>query len=112
MTAGRSLLKRRDHALVATALLTGLRCSELANLQLAHVNLDAGRLRVVNGKGHKERELPVIPRLEKILRPYLDKVRPALVGRPLGCLVLESPGSSWSLRQGVGRRRVYLNLEP
>ena len=33
-----------------TALLTGLRCSELAHLKLAHINLDAGTLRVVQGK--------------------------------------------------------------
>jgi len=46
----------RDYALAATALLTGLRCSELANLQLGHVDLEAGVLRVVNGKGGKNRE--------------------------------------------------------
>jgi site-specific recombinase XerD len=111
LAKARSPLGRRDHALVATALLTGLRCGELAALQLAHLNLDAGRLRVVNGKGGKDRELPVIPRLEKILRHYLDKERPALVGRPLGCLVLDTPGSQWALRQGARRRKVYLNLE-
>lgn len=72
----------RDHALVATALLTGLRCSELANLQLGHLDVDAGVLRVVDGKGRKDRELPVIPRLEAILRRYLATVRPALVTQP------------------------------
>jgi site-specific recombinase XerD len=78
------LLGRRDYALVATALLTGLRASELANLELAHVDLDAGVLRVVEGKGQKDRELPVIPRLEAILRGYLAEVRPPLVNRPVG----------------------------
>ncbi len=77
-------LARRDYALVATALLTGLRCSELANLQVAHVDLEAGRLRVVEGKGQKDRELPIIPRLDAVLRGYLEGVRPQLVGRPVG----------------------------
>jgi integrase len=81
------LMGRRDYALVATALLTGLRCSELANLELSHVDLDAGVLRVVEGKGQKDRELPVIPRLEAILRGYLAEVRPPLVNRPVGQII-------------------------
>ena len=79
----RPFLGRRDYALVATGLFTGLRCAELAALELAHVNLEAGRLRVVNGKGSKDRELLVVPRLAAILREYLAEIRPALVGRPL-----------------------------
>jgi site-specific recombinase XerD len=78
------LVGRRNYAIVATGLLTGLRCSELANLELAHLDLDAGVVRVVNGKGMKDRELPVIPRLEAILRGYLEEVRTPLVGRPMG----------------------------
>ena len=38
----RTLHGRRDYALIATALLTGLRCSELSNLQLGHLDI-AGR---------------------------------------------------------------------
>jgi site-specific recombinase XerD len=75
---------RRDYALVATGLLTGLRCSELANLELVHLDLSAGVVRVVNGKGMKDRELPVVPRLEAILRGYLAEVRDPLVKRPVG----------------------------
>jgi len=92
-----SPLGRRDYALVATALLTGLRCAELSNLQLGHVDLEAGVLRVVNGKGQRDRELPLVARLAAILRPYLEETRPALVGRPLGCL------SRWPVsRYGLG----------
>ncbi len=42
--------------------LTGLRCGELAALRLADVDLEAGVLRVLHGKGDKPRELPVVPR--------------------------------------------------
>lgn len=104
-------LGRRDYALVATALLTGLRCSELANLQMAHVDLDAGRLRVVAGKGNRDRELPIIPRLEVILRGYLEEVRPQLLGRPMGSLSRQEGRRSWALREHVdGGRRVHHNL--
>lgn len=74
------LLGRRDYALVATALLTGLRCDELAKLQLAHVDLEAGVLRVVQGKGSKDREVPLVPSLISVLRAYLAGTRRDLLG--------------------------------
>jgi site-specific recombinase XerD len=69
---------QRDHAMVATALFTGLRCEELVRLRLDAVSFDGGFLRVV-GKGHKAREVPLIPRLATILTAYLREVRPHLV---------------------------------
>jgi len=105
------LVGRRDYALVATGLLTGLRCSELANLELAHLDLDAGVVRVVNGKGMKDRELPVIPRLEAILRSYLAEVRARVVGQPRGGVYRTRDGRPSSLKyydaDGVKR---YQNL--
>jgi integrase len=84
---------------VATGLLTGLRCSELSRLQLGHLDLDAGVLRVVEGKGLKDRELPVIPRLEAILRPYLAVTRPRLLALPGVSIATPKPGRRWwSLR--------------
>lgn len=91
-----SPLGRRDYALVATALLTGLRCSELSNLQLGHLDLEAGVLRVVDGKGRKDRELPIVPRLECILRPYLAVTRPDLLALPIGYIA--APRSAKGMR--------------
>jgi site-specific recombinase XerD len=70
---------RRDYAMVAAALLMGLRCAELVALRLDAVSFDGGFCRVV-GKGHKPREVPLIPRLAAILTTYLRDVRPQLVG--------------------------------
>jgi len=92
----------RDYALVATGLLTGLRCSELSHLQLGHLNLEAGALRVVDGKGRKDRELPVIPRLARILRPYLEGIRPTLLALPAGYIAAPRPQNgerSWAIVQ-------------
>jgi site-specific recombinase XerD len=100
----------RDYALVATGLLTGLRCSELSHLQLGHLNLEAGILRVVEGKGRKDRELPVIPRLAHILRPYLEVTRPGLLALPAGYIMApraKSRERSWSVVHSLpnGKRR-------
>jgi site-specific recombinase XerD len=92
----------RDYALVATGLFTGLRCSELSHLQLGHLNLDAGILRVVDGKGRKDRELPIISRLERILRPYLEGTRPELLALSAGYIAAPRPQNgerSWAIVQ-------------
>ena len=79
------LLGQRDYALVATALLTGLRSSELAHLELAHLDLDGGALRVVEGKGQKDRELPNRPAARGDPAPLpFTEVRDPLVNRPVG----------------------------
>jgi len=112
LAAGRSLLGRRDYALIATLLLTGLRCAELAALEVAHLDLTPGgcRLRVINGKGAKDREVPIVPQLEKILRAYLEQTRAELVGRPRGTLQREAGASSWRLIEDVKGRQIYHNL--
>jgi len=48
---------------------------------------------VVNGKGMKDRELPVIPRLEAILRRYLTEVRESTTRRPYRSATLPQPPS-------------------
>ena len=85
----RSLTGRRDYALIATGLFCGLRVEELATLRLDAVDLTAGRLRVI-GKGNKEREGVIIPRLGAILREYLADIRPTLVDRPVAGSVRRS----------------------
>ncbi len=44
----------RDYAMIALTLATGLRCEEICNMQLPHLDLAYQRLRIV-GKGNKER---------------------------------------------------------
>jgi len=75
-----TLLGRRDYALIATMLFTGLRCEETATLQTGHLNLEAGLLRVYQGKGGKDREVPLVGRLQGILGSYLAEIRPRLLG--------------------------------
>lgn len=87
-----SLIGRRDYALVATGLFAGLRVEELATLKVHDVDLEAGVLRVV-GKGDKERELPIVPRLAVIVRAYLTETRPVLVGRPMGSVYVSKDRS-------------------
>jgi integrase/recombinase XerC len=108
MAADATPMGRRDHALIATGLFCGLRVEEVCHLRLADVDLDAspeaGRLRVVAGKGDKDREAPIIPRLREILRAYLAEVRPQLQGRRPGCVWQVDSGGWRSAYWRDGRR--------
>ncbi len=98
----RSLCGRRDYALVALALFTGLRVEEITRLRVDDVDLEAGTLRVERGKGGRGRELAVVPRLRMILADYLVDVRPQLVKKPRGHLYAEPAHPlAGRLRQGT-----------
>lgn len=61
----------RDRAILLTLLDTGIRCSELVQLNLEDLDLDAGRLRVLHAKGNKQRVVPFASRCREALVGYL-----------------------------------------
>ncbi|MBB4931969.1 integrase/recombinase XerD [Lipingzhangella halophila] len=66
----------RDMAVLALALLTGLRSAEMLSLRLDAVSGRAGERRVrVAGKGGETRSLPIEPPLEALLDAYLESRR-------------------------------------
>lgn len=69
----------RDRAMLETLYATGLRVSELVNLTLASVGLEAGIVRAI-GKGDKERIVPVGEEALSWLQRYLAQGRGALLG--------------------------------
>jgi len=68
----------RDRALIELLYATGLRVSELVQLRVADVNLDAGYL-TCTGKGGKQRVVPIGDEAVSWVRRYLSSARPALV---------------------------------
>ncbi len=68
----------RDSAMLETLYATGLRVSELVNLRLADLNLDAGYL-VALGKGKKQRLVPLGEAAITALKAYLE-ARPHFLG--------------------------------
>jgi site-specific recombinase XerD len=73
---------RRDHAMLALTLQTGLRISEVAGLTRADVTLTAGAHVHTIGKGRKERRTPLIPSSKAVLRSWLAELAGA-PGEPL-----------------------------
>lgn len=67
-----------DQAILELAYASGLRLSELRNLRLEQLHLDAGFVNVI-GKGNKERVVPVGRKAVESLNRYLEAGRPKLV---------------------------------
>lgn len=74
----RTPLGVRDHAMLELLYATGLRVSELVNLEVKQVNLEAGFLRV-RGKGGRERVVPLGAQAREKVQTYLQTSRPVLL---------------------------------
>jgi integrase/recombinase XerD len=71
---------QRDRAMLETLYATGLRVSELVNLKLLSINLEAGYLRTL-GKGSKERAVPIGDKAIEAVKGYLSVGRPHFAKR-------------------------------
>jgi len=65
--------KPRNEAIISMLLMTGLRASELLNLENTDVNLQDATILVRNGKGAKDRLIPIHYRLLHILNGYVKE---------------------------------------
>jgi integrase/recombinase XerD len=86
-----SWLGRRDHALMLTAIQTGLRVSELTGLRIQDLTLSTGAHVRCEGKRRKQRSVPLTIETIAVLREWLherqgdpsDPLFPTRQGRPL-----------------------------
>jgi integrase/recombinase XerD len=83
----------RDRAIIETLYSTGIRRMELVHLKLYDVDTRNGTLMVREGKGKKDRMVPLGKRACQWIDHYTDAVRPGLVVEPdQGCLYLHESG--------------------
>jgi integrase/recombinase XerC len=95
----------RDRALLEMLYATGLRVSELASLHVGDVG--RGDFLTVDGKGRRQRAVPVSRPARRALDAYLDRGRPALAGADAaGALWVGARGGPLDAR---GIRRVARN---
>jgi integrase/recombinase XerD len=72
----------RDRAILETLYSTGIRRMELAHLLVFDVDPERGTLMVRQGKGKKDRLIPIGERALAWIAKYLDEVRPQLLVAP------------------------------
>jgi integrase/recombinase XerD len=91
-----------DQAVLELAYASGLRLSELRNLRLEQLHLEAGFINVI-GKGNKERVVPVGRKAVEALKRYIEMGRPKLV-------TPRSPANVFLTRRGTPFASVTLWL--
>ena len=89
-----------DQAILELAYASGLRLSELKNLRLEQLHLDAGFINVI-GKGNKERVVPVGRQAVAALNRFIDSGRPKLI-------TPKSPANVFLTRRGTPFAAVTL----
>ena len=106
----------RDRAILELLYGTGIRNSELRCLTLADVDWPRHLLRIVQGKGNKDRWVPLGEEAEIWLEEYLQKCRPRLARDHSGdTIFLTHSGrliSVHSLADVVGRCAARVGIEP
>ena len=68
----------RDRAMLETYYAAGIRRMELGNLEIGDINFKTKKLRVNNGKGSKDRLVPIAKRAREWITQYLQFSRPSL----------------------------------
>ncbi len=97
----RTVLGKRDHAILQLFYASGLRISEMSSLTTDRINLQQGYV-MPFGKGSKERVVPMGSQAMAAITEYLDESRPKLAGKRI-CdrLFLSQRG------QGICRQRLW-----
>ena len=104
----------RDRALILVLLDTGLRASELCNLDLEEVDFETGRMHISHGKGNKQRVVRFGDEARRAIQHYLEGFR----GRGPGRLFLTCRGQSLcrtalrTIFQRLGQKASLTNVHP
>ena len=88
----------RDKAMLELLYATGIRVTELIDLKITDVNLEAGVIRCVNRD--TERLIPMYPAAVKALSDYITLVRPQMILNPSEQTLFVNVGGEHMSRQG------------
>jgi integrase/recombinase XerD len=66
----------KHRAILTLTYTTGLRRNEMLGLKLPHIDFDRNQIRVADGKGRKQRMVPVPDSVLSLLRDYCEAYRP------------------------------------
>ena len=99
----------RDRAMLETLYSTGMRRLELSNLKVSDLDRERGTVMIRQGKGKKDRLIPIGERALLWTEKYLYESRPQLIaGRDEGVLFLSRFGGAISLDQLTGLVSDYI----
>ncbi len=94
----------RDRAVIEVLYSSGLRLNECVNLKVYDIDYDSGHVRVDNGKGRKDRILPLGKKACLWVKKYLNHVRPQFFKKGL-----EDESFLWVGLKGKKLASIWLN---
>jgi len=94
---------KRDKAMLELLYASGMRISELVNLNLGDVNTDEGFVKCF-GKGHKERIVPIYEQAARSVQEYIAETRPKLAHKKDGVALFLNPRGERLTRQGFWQK--------
>jgi integrase/recombinase XerD len=99
----------RDRAILETFYSTGMRRLELIHLSVHNLDLERGTVMIRQGKGKKDRLIPIGERALAWIEQYRDSARPELVtGKDDGTLFLSNLGEAFTANAMTRLVRVYV----
>jgi integrase/recombinase XerC len=106
-------LARRNYALVQLMLQAGLRVSEVVRLQLRDLDLHerSGTVTLVEGKGHKDREVPLNATARRALLAYFETRREHVPTDPVFRSKRETPMSVRALQKIIAGLAARAKLQ-
>lgn len=109
----------RDRALMFAAYGSGLRVSEAIDLKITDINLEKSIAKVRQGKGRKDRWVPLSPPEIEAIRLYLERARPRFAKDPdNGALFIGRNGQPltrqrvWQVLTTISKRIVGRAISP
>lgn len=102
-------IQQRDKAMLELLYATGIRVSELVNLQMHEVGLLQGVIRVM-GKGGKERLVPMGEEALECLANYIKYTRPELLKRPINTVFPSNRGQTMTRQTFWHRIKFYAKV--
>jgi len=66
----------KHRTLLSLAYATGMRRGELLDIEPGHIDAERMIIRIIDGKGHKQRQVPITGSIITMLRNYYKKYRP------------------------------------
>ena len=99
----------RNKTIISLMLHCGLRLSETCNLSPGNINLSKGKLRIVSGKGNKDRDLAIPDYLIDLLntwrkrRPKSNYFFPTLKGKKISNRYIQQMVKRYSQKAGINK---------
>jgi integrase/recombinase XerD len=102
-------IQMRDKAMLELLYATGIRVSELVNLQMHELGMQQGVIRVM-GKGGKERLVPMGEEALTCLEQYIKYARPELLKRPISTVFPSKRGQTMTRQTFWHRIKYYAQV--